>query len=699
MAEATVNLASEPDFQLGDWQICPSANELVFGHEHIRLEPRVMQVLVALARHAGGAVSREQLLRDCWGTTAVTDDALIRCVSQLRKVFGNGVDAVSIETVSKVGYRLVLPSKEDREPTARSRPSRFPSTKSSVFGLAVIAILAIAVVIASSNRSSLVNPGSPLRLPVTTMPGPEQWPAISPAGGQVAYAWQGESGNSWDLYVQPIGSDTRLQLTEDYANDKYPVWSPDGSQLAFVRTGETGCGIYRVSAVGGPVSRVTKCGAGGVATMDWSSTGDHIVYTTREQPLSPAHAFLIDLSDNSEIPTITPANETDSVEDVSFSPDGTILAYTLVVALGVEDIYLYSLNNGDTRRITFDNLKIHGFDWLPDGSGFVMSSNRGGEFALWNVSLNGDATTPIQGTVGGADEPKISRDGRLVYEAWRSDAEITRLELATGELTGTLVSSTRYDWDAQRSPDGTRIAFISDRSGAAEVWIADFDGRNTQRVTDFGGPYTHTPRWSPNGKQIAFATPADGNFDIYVVTPGALPVKRLTEHSAEDFAPAWSSDGRALYFGSTRSGDWQVWRLILESGELTQMTSDGGRAAQESPNGQWLYYTRIDRPGLWRISLETDARIIEQVLTDLTPVDWNNWQALETALYYVQRSVPSEPEIVRLDFQTRSLRRIRKMPDLLYKSGLWVAPDEKEALITTIKTSEADILLVELGDQ
>jgi Tol biopolymer transport system component len=428
--------------------------------------------------------------------------------------------------------------------------------------------------------------------------------------------------------------------------------------------------------------------------MDWSPDGRYLVYSHREGPLSPGRAVLIDLSDTSQQDVLTPEDPTASVEDVAFSPDGTQIAHTLVVALGVEDIYVHSLADGSTKRITFDNLKIHGFDWFPDGSGFAMSSNRGGEFSLWRVPLDGSGPTLIPGAVGGADEPKVSNQGGLVYEAWRASAEIWRLDLGSEKEPEVFLSSTRYEWDAQRSPDGQRLTFISDRSGAAEVWVSAADGSERIRLTNFGGAYTHTPRFSPDGRQIAFATPADGNFDVYVVDVDATTPRRLTTHPSEDFAPCWSPGGRSIYFGSTRSGRWQIWRFDLDDGTTHQITVNGGRAAQVSPDGRYLYYIKVDRPGLWRSELSRKGIPEERVIPNLEPVDWNNWIVLENAIYYVRRPVPSEPEIVRYDLANANTKRIRKLPALLYKSGVWVSPDESEMLFTQVATREADIMLL-----
>ena len=100
----------QSDFQLGTWRVQPQLNRLACERRTIRLEPKMMGVLVCLAQHSGEVVSKEQIVQEVWQGTFVTDDVLIRCVSELRKAFGdNAVAPVVIETIPKRGYRLLPP--------------------------------------------------------------------------------------------------------------------------------------------------------------------------------------------------------------------------------------------------------------------------------------------------------------------------------------------------------------------------------------------------------------------------------------------------------------------------------------------------------------------------------------------------------------------------------------------------------------
>jgi Tol biopolymer transport system component len=113
------------------------------------------------------------------------------------------------------------------------------------------------------------------------------------------------------------------------------------------------------------------------------------------------------------------------------------------------------------------------------------------------------------------------------------------------------LSSTAIESGPQYSPDGSRIAFESTRSGSYEIWMCGSDGTNVIQLTHFNN-VTGTPRWSPDGQQIAFDSRARGNADIFVMNPRGGPPHQLTNEISADVIPSWSRDGRWIYFASAR---------------------------------------------------------------------------------------------------------------------------------------------------
>ena len=142
------------------------------------------------------------------------------------------------------------------------------------------------------------------------------------------------------------------------------------------------------------------------------------------------------------------------------------------------------------------------------------------------------------------------------------------------------------------SPDGARLAFISDRSGHADLWVVDVDGGNLRNLTDDEAK-DHSPAWSPDGQWIAFASLRDALYwELYVMAADGSDVQRLTWwEDASDLYPSWSPDGTRLAFASKRDDNWEIYIMDRDGSNLVRLTDhpaddtnpawspDGGRIA------------------------------------------------------------------------------------------------------------------------
>jgi Tol biopolymer transport system component len=199
------------------------------------------------------------------------------------------------------------------------------------------------------------------------------------------------------------------------------------------------------------------------------------------------------------------------------------------------------------------------------------------------------------------------------------------------------------------------------------------------------------PTWSPDGKNIAFDSAKSGNWDVYVVSAEVGLVRRITTDPAEEGSPSWSRDGRWIYFGSNRSGSYQVWKVPSERGQAIQITKDGGYYAQESADGQFVYYLtryRSQKKGLWRVPVSGG---LETLVSD-REFSRVQWDLTGRGVYSVVDNA-----ISFLDFATRRVRSLAPgSNDLGYQfgSGLGVSPDGKWLLYSAGIYND-DIMLID----
>ncbi len=561
----------------------------------------------------------------------------------------------------------------------------------------------------SSTRSRSESSLPPMKVvPFTSFEGYEGSPAFSPDGNQIAFTWDGATGDNIDIYVKLIDAGTPLRLTTDPGIDRSPTWSPDGRYIAFSRFSESEKGIFTVPALGGTERKLYSpdWGFHGFGGVVWSPDGKFLAYLDRSPPQTHYGIWLLSV-ENLERRQLTwpPAQNLFDMLP-AFSPDGQT-PFVRLSSGRVSDIYLVPIGGGEPRRLTFDNREIDGLAWTQDGREIVFPSDRGGGYGLWRISVTGG--TPERLAVGGDSDfsPPLSPQGnrlamsrqgnRLAYVQSAFDTNIWRIEILKSKGRSNpptrLIASTNLDQGPQYSPDGRKIVFESTRSGSYEIWVCDSNGTNLVQLTSFDRT-TGTPRWSPDGRHIAFDARIETHSDIYVTGAEGGSPRRITTETSDETIASWSRDGRWIYFASNRTGDHQVWKVPAEGGEAVQVTKQGAFAAFESPDGKFVYYTK-HQPGIWRVAVEggEEAPVLDHPKLGY----WGCWAVVNEGIYFINVEVKQHPVIEFFSFATGRVRQIATMEKeaVIGGPGFAISPDGRWILYAQVDQSGGDITLVE----
>ncbi|MGH9659099.1 MAG: protein kinase domain-containing protein, partial [Bryobacteraceae bacterium] len=276
---------------------------------------------------------------------------------------------------------------------------------------------------------------APLRaVPLTTLPGVQRYPSLSPDGNHVAFSWNGPKQDNPDIYVQQIGSGRPLQLTTDTGNDYNPVWSPDGVWIAFLRSqSEAGRSELRlIPPLGGPERKLAEIRVrGGIQVtppyLAWCPDSNCLVVTDSLGERKPDALFVISLETGEKTPLTNPQPPASGDTNPAVSPDGSWLVFRRQLGgLFSGELYRLPLGRGLTaagepRRLTVAALDAKYPTWMPDSNEILFSVREGLRRLVVAGEKPGESTParlPFVGEDGlmpVVSRPQPGRPPRLVY--------------------------------------------------------------------------------------------------------------------------------------------------------------------------------------------------------------------------------------------------------------------------------------------
>ncbi|PYT25797.1 MAG: hypothetical protein DMG57_23790 [Acidobacteria bacterium] len=203
---------------------------------------------------------------------------------------------------------------------------------------------------------------SPRTVPLTSFPGRQITPAFSPDGKQVAFAWDGEKRENFDIYVKLVGAGEPLRLTSNAAAESWPTWSPDGGHIAFCRELSDHVEIWMIPALGGAERKLGKSES--CEGLSWSSKGQFLALGHRYLPRTASGVSLLSI-ETGEARELTSPSLGFWDSRPAFSPNGTMLAFVRAPSTESSEIYELAVGldgwpGGEPRRVTYDERNING---------------------------------------------------------------------------------------------------------------------------------------------------------------------------------------------------------------------------------------------------------------------------------------------------------------------------------------------------
>jgi len=234
-----------------------------------------------------------------------------------------------------------------------------------------------------------------------------------------------------------------------------------------------------------------------------------------------------------------------------WSKDGKKIAYTVRDESSV-GIWTYNFDTNDEIQVVSGMEGDMHLSWMDNNGQTIVfdaynSSNR---HDLWKIDITSGVKTKL---VDNGNIPDAHSSQDKIVCCYNGNITLFK---KNGDFIKNINNIS--GWNAAISPDGKKIALVSNESGNEDIWIINMDGTSKQQITSFTGR-DYWPRWSPDGNMIAFESGRSGNMDVWVYNLKSEKFIQVTNNPATDGIGDWSPDGKSILFISQRGGDWGVY--------------------------------------------------------------------------------------------------------------------------------------------
>ncbi len=442
-------------------------------------------------------------------------------------------------------------------------------------------------------------------------------PHWSPNGQRIVFS--SDRNGNYDLWEIMLASGEVTSLTENPANEYHPVYSPDGSQIAYVSGQADAPGIYSLNSETGATERLVASEAK-LASPAWSPDQQQISFLQYSEGEGHLAVFSLSSSDSAKVQTID--------EDV----------FPFRSAWQSDSSFFYTSDGKIKQRIV-------GQEGATTVSFEATVTLARPSYARKIYDLDDTTARPALGMM----TPVVSPDGQSVAFAALGDIWVQSI---ANETLQAITDDSFVDIDPTWSPDGTQLAFVSDRDGQMNLWVKNLSTEEETQLTDLDQAVGF-PVWSPSGERIAFYTRdvrnVWGRGQLHVLTVATGELISLEDSYFVPSKPTWSPDESMLalmvlqpYSSRYREGVSQILYLPLEDSVRRYLSPEEGRTPAMrnangpiwSPTGQSIAY--VQDGVLWHLPVNETGEPTaepEQLTTELAASP--SWTADGKSIVYI----------------------------------------------------------------
>src|SRR5688572_3748193 len=472
-------------YEFGKFVLDPSDKILFADGVPLHLPAKEFDTLLLLVENNGRALSKNEMMAAVWHDSYVEEANLAKQISKLRKIFNTNGDRF-IETIPKHGYRF----------SADLRRTTTPIEEPAIIEKRTIKRVTFAVENVVEPEHAVLPPAKRSFFTLKRL-------AIASIGALILVGvlmWRfGPDAFSNTNAIDPYAA---VRLTDNTEHDTFPFWTRDGS-VHFSRIySDNRIESWRMNGDGSSQSVVDA--PEGKRIFSWSPDEQKILY---QKQGDATKTYLAGSDGTGERPL--------PFRSGTWSADSRMIAYHQKVAVDNFDIFIYSVDTGESRNITNSEFFDADPSFSPEGDQIVFTGNRDGNPEIYSLNLDGSGLRRLTFDPSTDSHPAFSPDGTQILFTSNRENENADAYVMNADGSGTAAKLT--DWDKSNetvgpggwSPDGTKIVFVSDRSGEDDIYLVSAEIVRPKLVLANPNRDIRTASFSPDGKKIVYSEELD----------------------------------------------------------------------------------------------------------------------------------------------------------------------------------------------
>ena len=660
-------------YSLGIWQVDSQENKIrnTQSDEVIRMSPRAMEVLQYFLQNPDKVVSLEELIEKIWLGRIVGDHAVYRVINKIRKHLDSTNKDAYIETIPRMGYKLVHPvlsyetNLESSNSNAYDQQSiiekkivasaeeisiknetnaRVQADKTTPFNrtrlvILFIALLGLCVYFLSTKiltpklhfqEMTVFNSFQPL----STLPGYQDYPSSSENGFYVIFSYKENEEDTYNLYLKDNRTGSVKKILSSTENDINARISNDAENIVFVRKSMGDCKVIRYKALGDGylLDNLFNCIGNESLDLELNAEGSKLFYTYRDEldPVNKIYSMIVNTGERKRLTNFVSNRAIGDVE-LAYSDTKNKIYFLRKPSFHKSIFYEYDFDSQSEKQILNITAVTSDLNIREKNNSITYKSSP---TSISEYSLEHKIEKEIVNTLS----ERIYRydinntSDAILLVSGNQENSIWQKNIAGNFGLVQFTNSEYHDISPRYANSNQSIAFISDRSGQQEFWLKESNETEYQLTKLQDREYLDWLRWSPDDKFL-LSYDSKSIFVIDVNTGKSENLVMAEEYSDLNM-PTWSLDGQSIYFSSKASGDIQLYELNLESRKITQY-SETGIVALFDVASQGQFVIKAHRTGLWRVNNKIEQLVVPNIGTSRFA---RSIELTEQGIYYIQDS-------------------------------------------------------------